>query len=268
VLGVSVSAINMSDAVRCCDDHIQQDQRGYVCVTGVHGVMVARKDPTFQKILNTSFLTTPDGMPTVWVGRWQGHDGMARVYGPDFMLRMCELSVKRGYRHFLYGGDPGVAELLAENLVQRYPGLQIAGTYTPPYRPLNPIEEQELMETIYSAKPHILWVGLSTPKQERFMAQYIERLPVNLCVGVGAAFNIISGRVTDSPQWIKHAGLQWLHRMVQEPRRLVKRYAVNNSLFLCHIALQLAGIRRFNPQIPLYASNCITPSGTESRSCQ
>jgi N-acetylglucosaminyldiphosphoundecaprenol N-acetyl-beta-D-mannosaminyltransferase len=268
VLGVSVSAINMTDAVRCCDDHIQQGQRGYVCVTGVHGVMEAQTDQAFRKILNTSFLTTPDGMPTVWVGRWQGHDEMARVYGPDFMLQMCELSVKRGYRHFLYGGDPGVAELLAENLVQRFPGLQIAGTYTPPYRPLNQIEEQELLEKIHATKPHILWVGLSTPKQERFMAQYIEKLPVNLCVGVGAAFNINSGRIADAPQWIKDTGLQWLHRMVQEPRRLVKRYALNNSLFLYHIALQLTGIRRYSPQIPLYASSCITSTGTQSGSCQ
>jgi N-acetylglucosaminyldiphosphoundecaprenol N-acetyl-beta-D-mannosaminyltransferase len=184
------------------------------------------------------------------------------------MLQMCELSVKRGYRHFLYGGDPGVAELLAENLVQRFPGLQIAGTYTPPYRPLNQIEEQELLEKIHATKPHILWVGLSTPKQERFMAQYIEKLPVNLCVGVGAAFNINSGRIADAPQWIKDTGLQWLHRMVQEPRRLVKRYALNNSLFLYHIALQLTGIRRYSPQIPLYASSCITSTGTQSGSCQ
>ena len=266
VLGVRVSAIDMNDAVRFCDDHIQQGHRGYVCVTGVHGVMEAQNDQRFRKILNNSFLTTPDGMPTVWVGRLQGHGGMARVYGPDFMLRMCELSLKRGYRHFLFGGDPRVAELLAESLVQRFPGLQIAGTYTPPYRLLNSAEEQELLEKVRASEPHILWVGLSTPKQERFMAQYIDKLPVNLLVGVGAAFNINSGRIADAPQWMKDSGLQWLHRLIQEPRRLVKRYAVNNSLFLCHIALQLTGIRSYEPRIPSYASNPITSGAEKSES--
>lgn len=251
VLGVRVSSINMDRAAELSDDHIQSGGRGYVCVTGVHGVMEAQTDSEFRSILNRSFMTTPDGMPTVWVGRIQGHSGMARVYGPDFMLRMCELSLKKQYSHFFYGGNPGVAPKLAQTLSSRFPGLRIAGTYTPPFRPLNKAEETELVRLIDESRPHFLWVGLSTPKQERFMAKYIDRLNVQMMVGVGAAFDIHTGGIADAPAWMKSTGLQWLHRLVQEPRRLGKRYLVNNPKFIWKIALQLTGIYTFpaNPEV-------------------
>src|SRR5579863_5174508 len=159
VLGVRVSAINMQEAVRLSDSHIRSGRRGYISVTGVHGVMEGHKDADFRSILNNSFITAPDGMPTVWIGRAQGHGGMERVYGPDFMLRMCQLSLQRGYRHFFYGGKPGVADLLAQNLSHRHPGLQVVGTYTPPFRTLNAAEGDHLSAMIAHAKPHILWVG-------------------------------------------------------------------------------------------------------------
>jgi N-acetylglucosaminyldiphosphoundecaprenol N-acetyl-beta-D-mannosaminyltransferase len=187
VLGVGVSAISMEEAVRCTDSLLQDGGHGYICVTGVHGIMEAQVDDEFRKILNSSFLTTPDGMPTVWVGHWQGLRSMSRVYGPDFMLAICQLSMERGYRHFLYGGKPGVAEQLRDTLTAKLPGLCIVGTYTPPFRPLSAAEEAALREQMELAKPDILWCGLSTPKQERFMAQYSGNLPVQLMVGVGAA---------------------------------------------------------------------------------
>ena len=251
VLGVHVSSINMDEAAELSDCHIQSGGRGYVCVTGVHGVMEAQADPELRSILNRSFMTTPDGMPTVWVGRVQGHSRMSRVYGPDYMLRMCELSLKKQYSHFFYGGNPGVAQRLAQTLSSRYPGLRIAGTYTPPFRPLNNSEESELMRLIDGSRPHFFWVGLSTPKQERFMAKYIDRLNVQMMVGVGAAFDIHTGGIADAPPWMKNAGLQWLHRLVQEPTRLGKRYLVNNPKFIWKIALQLSGIRNFsdNPEV-------------------
>lgn len=246
VLGVHISGINMDMAISLSDNHIQAGRPGYVCVTGVHGVMEAQSDLEFRSILNRSFINTPDGMPTVWVGRLQGHSTMARVFGPDYMLRMCELSLTRGYRHFFYGGNTGVAEELARNLSSRYPGLQIAGTYTPPFRQLNASEESELIKVIDDSRPHIFWVGLSTPKQERFMAKYTNRLNVPLMVGVGAAFDFHTGRIADAPKWMKNSGLQWLHRLIQEPRRLGKRYMVNNPKFIWKIGLQLSGIQDFN----------------------
>jgi N-acetylglucosaminyldiphosphoundecaprenol N-acetyl-beta-D-mannosaminyltransferase len=245
ILGVGVSATKMDDVVRMSDLLIRSDQRGYICVTGVHGVMEAQSDRQFRRILNASFITTPDGMPMVWVGRLQGHRGMRRVYGPDYMIELCRLSVERRYKHFLYGGKPGVAERLAAALTTRLPGLQVVGMFTPPFRPLDPEEEAGLIAQIRKAKPDIVWVGLSTPRQEQFMAAYLDKLDVKLMVGVGAAFDIHIGDIQDAPQWVKSAGLQWLHRLVQEPRRLWKRYLVNNPKFVWNIGMQFLGIRRF-----------------------
>jgi N-acetylglucosaminyldiphosphoundecaprenol N-acetyl-beta-D-mannosaminyltransferase len=245
VLGVGISAINMDDAILLSDSLIRTNGRGYVCVTGVHGVIEAQSDEAFRYILNRSFMTTPDGMPMVWAGRLQGHNRMRRVYGPDYMLNMCRFSVERGYRHFLYGGDDGVVERLAAELTRRVPGLQIVGTYTPPFRPLTSTEEADLIALAAETKPDVFWIGMSTPKQERFMAYYIDKLDVKLMVGVGAAFDIHTGRIKDAPPWLKEAGLQWLHRLVQEPRRLWRRYLINNPRFIWNISLQFLGLRRF-----------------------
>jgi N-acetylglucosaminyldiphosphoundecaprenol N-acetyl-beta-D-mannosaminyltransferase len=161
------------------------------------------------------------------------------------MLELCRRSVQHGFRHFLYGGVPGVAEELARRLTLRVPGLKIVGTYTPPFRPLNEEEESNLRSQVAACRPDIFWVGLSTPKQEKFMAQYLDTLDTKLMIGVGAAFDIHTGRITDAPQWMKIGGLQWLHRLIQEPRRLWKRYLLNNPRFVLLIALQLAGIRKY-----------------------
>ncbi len=244
VLGVGISAINMNRAVELADNHIARCKPGYVCVSPVHAVMEAQADPVFKSILNHSTITTPDGMPLTWVGRLQGFRDMDRVYGPDFMLEMCRLSVTRGYRQFLYGGKPGVAEKLRDSLVARFPGLQVSGTYTPPFRPLGREEEADLIAHVAAARPHIFWVGLSTPKQERFMARYVSRLNVPLMVGVGAAFDFHTGNLKEAPRWMKRSGLQWLHRMAQEPRRLGPRYLTTNPRFLFAIALQLSGLSR------------------------
>jgi len=236
----------MDDAIRFSDSLIRANGRGYVCVTGVHGVIEAQGDQAFRYIQNRSFMTTPDGMPMVWVGRLQGYSRMRRVYGPHYMLELCRFSVQRGYRHFLYGGRPGVAERLAAELTRRFPGLQVVGTYTPPFRSLNSSEDAELSALVAETKPDVFWVGLSTPKQERFMAQYFNKLEVKLMVGVGAAFDIHTGGIKDAPAWMKNLGLQWLHRWVQEPRRLWKRYLINNPKFIWNLGLQLLRIHKFN----------------------
>jgi N-acetylglucosaminyldiphosphoundecaprenol N-acetyl-beta-D-mannosaminyltransferase len=245
ILGVGVSAINMEDAIRLSDSLIRINGRGYVCATGVHGIMEAQADRAFRDILNRSFITTPDGMPMVWIGRFLGFERVSQVTGHDYMLELCRLSIGRGYRHFLYGGAEGVAGHLAAELVRRIPGLQIAGTYTPPFRPLNLIEEVELRALVAEAKPDVFWVGLSTPKQERFMSDYLDKLNVKLMVGVGAAFDIHTGRIKDAPRWVKNIGMQWLHRLLQEPRRLWRRYLINNPLFIWNISLQFLGFAKF-----------------------
>lgn len=243
VLGVGVHAIDLFGAAGIIESAVDEGRKGYVCTTGVHGVMEAQRDPRFRRILNEALLVTPDGTPTVWIGRIQGHSTMKRVFGPDLMLEVCRRSVGTGIRHFLYGGNPGIADELAESLQRRFPGLEVVGTFTPPFRPLEPSEQLDLEKQLEIARPDIVWVGLSTPKQERFMADNFRRLRCTIMIGVGAAFDIHTGHVKDAPKWVKDAGLQWAHRLCQEPRRLWKRYLVNNSAFLVAIGLQLAGLR-------------------------
>jgi N-acetylglucosaminyldiphosphoundecaprenol N-acetyl-beta-D-mannosaminyltransferase len=245
ILGVGVSALNIPKSVSLVNSFLTTSNKGYICVTGMHGIMEAQADPDFLRLQNNSFLTTPDGMPTVWIGHLTGHNDMQQVSGADFMLQVCKSSVHTGSRHFLYGGKPGVAERLRDVLTERFPGLKIVGTYTPPFRPLNPTEEADLHQRLLEAQADILWCGISTPKQERFMAKYIELMPVKLMVGVGAAFDINAGLLKDSPQWIKKCGLQWAHRLWQEPRRLWRRYLLNIPRFIWLYFLQWTGLRDY-----------------------
>jgi N-acetylglucosaminyldiphosphoundecaprenol N-acetyl-beta-D-mannosaminyltransferase len=245
VLGVAISAINLDSAVAAVADALEHKAKGYICVTGVHGVSEAQKDPAFRAILNEAFLTTPDGMPTVWMGRWQGFRQMSRVYGPDLMLRVCELSPQRGYTHFLYGGAAGVAEALKRQLEQRFPGLRIVGTCTPPFRPLTKEEESELAHRVRELRPDIFWIGLSTPKQERFMAQHWRTLDATLFVGVGAAFDFHAGRMRQAPLWMQRNGLEWLFRLACDPGRLWKRYLKNNPLFIFRALCQITHLRTY-----------------------
>jgi N-acetylglucosaminyldiphosphoundecaprenol N-acetyl-beta-D-mannosaminyltransferase len=246
VLGIGVSAINLRAARDEIAAAIASGKKGYICVTGVHGVMEAQDNEKLRRILNGAFLNTPDGMPMVWVGRWQGYRQMERVYGPDLMLALCDGTREAGWTHFLYGGAEGVAESLKERLERRFPGIRIVGTWTPPFRPLTAEEEAELAREIGRVKPDIVWVGLSTPKQEEFMAAQIERLETKLMIGVGAAFDFHSGRVRQAPRWVQRSGLEWLFRLGCEPRRLWRRYLRNNPRFVFRILCQLLGLRRFH----------------------
>jgi N-acetylglucosaminyldiphosphoundecaprenol N-acetyl-beta-D-mannosaminyltransferase len=245
ILGVGIHAVNLPLASEMLEAAADTDGQGYVCVTGVHGVMEAHRNPTFRRVLDEAMLVVPDGVPTVWIGRWEGYKEMGRVFGPDLMMDVCARSVPSGHSHFLYGGKPGVAEELKRNLEKRFPGIRVVGTYTPPFRPLLPSERRELEGRLLKLAPHYVWVGLSTPKQELFMAENLPSLNCKVMVGVGAAFDIHTGRVSDAPGWVKSAGLQWLHRLCQEPSRLWKRYLLNNSEFVFRIALQFMGIKRY-----------------------
>jgi N-acetylglucosaminyldiphosphoundecaprenol N-acetyl-beta-D-mannosaminyltransferase len=245
VLGVGISAISLDLAVAAVAEALERRTKGYVCVTGVHGVSEAQCDPAFRAILNHSFLTTPDGMPTVWMGRWQGFRQMRRVYGPDLMLRVCDSTRTRGYTHFLYGGAPGVADALKGRLEEQFPGLRIVGTYTPPFRPLTDVEEQQLLRLVDELKPDLFWVGLSTPKQEKFMAQYWQKLGATLFFGVGAAFDFHAGRMRQAPLWMQRSGLEWLFRLVCDPARLWRRYFKNNPLFILRALLQVTHLKKY-----------------------
>jgi N-acetylglucosaminyldiphosphoundecaprenol N-acetyl-beta-D-mannosaminyltransferase len=243
VLGVSVHAVNMSRAVSLVQGALDEGGKHYVCLTGVHGVMEAQNDAGLKAILNRSFLNAPDGRPMVWVGWIQGFAEMDQVGGPELMLEICRRSMERSYSHFLFGGNPGIAEALRRNLGEKFPGIKIVGIYTPPFRALNPQEEADLVRMVAQTAPDIFWVGISTPKQERFMFDYLPKLDTKMMFGVGAAFDVHAGRVRPAPQWMKKAGLAWFYRLCQDPRRLWKRYLFNIPRFLWAIALQLLGWR-------------------------
>jgi N-acetylglucosaminyldiphosphoundecaprenol N-acetyl-beta-D-mannosaminyltransferase len=246
VLGVGVSAINMGMALDAIQGWIGQREANYVCVTGVHGVMESQKDETLRRIHNKAGLVTPDGMPLVWLARWQGLSQVDRVYGPDLMLALCEASVEHGSRHFLLGGAEGVAKKLEFNLMGRFPGLVIAGTYSPPFRSLTPQEDADVVDMLRQARADVIWVGLGTPKQERWMAAHCDQLPGSVLIGVGAAFDFHTGRTRQAPVWMRQNGLEWFYRLLVEPRRLWRRYLINNPLFATLSLAQILGLRKYS----------------------
>jgi N-acetylglucosaminyldiphosphoundecaprenol N-acetyl-beta-D-mannosaminyltransferase len=247
LLGVRVNAIQIPGVVACMKEWICERQRGhFVAVTGMHGVTEAHHDPTFRAVLNDADLVVPDGMPLVWLARSKGHPLKRRVYGPELMATFCEETAAKGYRHFFYGGAPGVADELAARFVARFPGLILAGTYCPPFRALTDTEDREVVEMINGSRADVVWVGLSTPKQERWMFEHRDRLEVPVLVGVGAAFDFHTDRVAQAPEWMRENGLEWFFRLLREPRRLWRRYLVYGSQFTFFVALELAGLKKFD----------------------
>lgn len=244
VLGVGVSAVNMAQALEAIGGWVSRGEPQYVCVSGVHGVMESQRDAALRDIHNAAGMVTPDGMPLVWLSRWSGARHVERVYGPDLMLACCQRFLTAGYRHFFYGGGPGVPELLAERLASRFPGLRVAGTFSPPFRALTAAEDDEIVRRIDESRADVVWVGLSTPKQERWMHAHHRRLRAPVMIGVGAAFDFHAGLKRQAPRWMQRNGLEWLFRLASEPRRLGARYLVNNPLFVGKVLLQAAGIRR------------------------
>ena len=245
VLGVGISVLNLRTAVLAIEQAIQERRKGYICVTGVHGVMESQEDPSFKQMLNSAFLCTPDGMPMVWLGKIHGFKEMDRVYGPDLMLDVCQWSESSRCRHFFYGGAPGIAEQLAQRLRARFSRLNIVGCYTPPFRPLTGEEEAQLRGMVTAARPDIIWVGLSTPKQEKFMVEFLPKLETTLMIGVGAAFDFHAGRVKQAPRWMQRCGLEWFFRLCSEARRVWRRYLRNNPIFLFKIGTQLLRLRKY-----------------------
>jgi N-acetylglucosaminyldiphosphoundecaprenol N-acetyl-beta-D-mannosaminyltransferase len=245
VLGVGVNAVQISDVVAQMERWISEgDACHFIAVTGMHGVTEAQHDPSFKKILNSADLVVPDGMPLVWLGRRHGHPLKRRVYGPELMQTFC--SATRGmYRHFLFGGVPGVAASLGQVLNEMY-GINVVGDYSPPFRELSNEEDNEILALIHAAKPDVLWVGLSTPRQERWMYEHRPKLRVSVVLGVGAAFDLNSGRSRQAPRWMREHGLEWSFRLVQEPQRLWRRYLVYGSEFVWNVTLELLSLRRFD----------------------
>lgn len=260
VLGVNISTTNYDEVCSRCTKLVDERRRfrnsgqsfegpppvgRYICVTSVHGIMTAVRDSSFRRILNGADVATPDGMPVVWALRSFGNKEQSRVYGPDLMLAICHQAARLGQRVFLYGGHEEAVCLLCERLRQQWPGIAIVGAFSPPFRPLSPEEDAEVVRRILSADADIVFVGISTPKQEKWMRDHVDKLPGVIMVGVGAAFDFHAGRVAQAPLWMRRAGLEWLFRLMAEPRRLWRRYLLVTPLFLPLWILQRMGVLRY-----------------------
>lgn len=244
VLGVGVSAVDMGRAVQAIQGWIDRREREYVCVTSVHGVMESQASAALRTIHNRAGMVAPDGMPLAWLLRLGGHRRTSRVCGPELMPAVFEASQVRKDRHYLYGATERTLERLRAGLLRHAPGAEIVGWHAPPFRPLTEAEDAAVVDAINAAAPDIVWVGLSTPKQEYWMASHRDRLDAPVLIGVGAAFDVHAGLSRRAPWVLQRSGLEWLYRVASEPRRLWWRYTWNNPRFLALLALQAAGLYR------------------------
>ena len=241
ILGVRVHAMTMSTALGVIQDWIKRGTSQYVCISGMHGIMECQRDERLRQIHNRAGLVTTDGMSLVWLCQLQGLQA-ERVYGPDLMLEMCGRSAAFGYRHFLYGASPEVLASLTTRLQEKFPGLHIVGSLAPPFRTMTSEEDAAAVDLICRAEPDVVWVGLSTPKQERWMADHVGAVR-GVLIGVGAAFDFHAGLKPQAPRWMQRTGLEWLFRLLSEPRRLYRRYLVNIPLFAVYLLLEAMHLR-------------------------
>jgi N-acetylglucosaminyldiphosphoundecaprenol N-acetyl-beta-D-mannosaminyltransferase len=240
VIGIPLAMTTYDGAMAVMDGMVARRERGYVCAVAVHAVTVAQRDPEMRAALLGSTLTVPDGMPLVWAVNLLGENLPHRVYGPELMRRYTRRCAEKGHRIWLYGGrDQGSLAQLALNLRRDFPGLRIVGGYSPPFRDLEPHEEDEVVERINADRPDVLWVGTGVPRQEKWMARMRDRLEVPVMCAVGAAFDFHAGRISQAPPWMQDRGLEWTYRIAQEPRRLLPRYLYYNPAFLRRFSRQL-----------------------------
>jgi len=235
ILGVDIDAIDLERACSLIEGWIQDSHRSYVCVAPVSTIIDCQKDNQYRDIINNADMVTPDGMPLVWIGKLRGNKIIERTYGPDLMVKFCQLSQQRGYRHFFLGGTPETSSRLQENLKRQFPELNIAGSVSPPFRAIDTSEDQTVLEQINEAKPDVLWVGLGSPKQDYWMRKHREKLDVPVMIGIGAAFDFHAGVKKQAPRWMQRMGLEWFFRLCCEPKRLWKRYLVGNSEFIYYL---------------------------------
>jgi len=242
ILGVMVSAIDLDQALEYCQNQIETHQPAYICVAPAHSIMDCYDDKYLKEIFNKSGMTTPDGMAVVWILKIKGNKTVSRVYGPDLLLSLCELSNETGWKHFFYGSTNQVLNQLQINLLAKYPEVNICGTFSPPVQDEKITEQQEVIDKINQLDPDIVWVGLGSPKQEYWMSDHRGKLNAPLLIGVGAAFDFLSGNKNQAPKWVQRSGIEWLYRLINEPRRLWRRY-IKYPKFVMLVLMEMVGLK-------------------------
>lgn len=245
ILGTYVSALNMDMALAQIDFWIKEGICNYVCVTPAHSIMDGYHHSDLRAIFNASGMTVPDGMAIVWLLKMKGHQSVGRVYGPDLLMAACEYGCDKDYRHYFYGGASDVTGKLIQKISAKIPNLQVAGVSSPPFRPLTAEEDEAVINAINSSGANILWVGLGSPKQEIWMDKHLARIHVPVMVGVGAAFDFLSGNKPQAPLWMQRNGFEWLFRFLHEPKRLWPRYR-QYPKFIFLATLDILGLKKFN----------------------
>ena len=231
ILGVNIAAINMEWLVEYLDKNLLDIKGDYICVSNVHTTVTSYEDASYCAVQNGGLMAIPDGGPLSTVGQKRGHKNMERTTGPSLMGEIFEISAKKGYRHYFYGSKQETLELLEKKLKENYPGIKIAGMYSPPFRPLTEEEDKAVIERINEANPDFVWIGLGAPKQEKWMAAHQGKID-GLMLGVGAGFDYYAENIKRAPMWMQKHNLEWVYRLVQDPKRLFKRYWSTNTKFI------------------------------------
>ena len=231
ILGVNVAAVDMEWLLNFTNKHIKELSGDYMCVSNVHTTVTAFEDEDYRAVQNGGIMAIPDGGPLSTVGRKRGFKTMKRTTGPSYMGEILKISAQKGYRHYFYGSTEETLEKLYKTLQHDYPGIQIAGMYSPPFRPLTEEENRLVVERVNETKPDFVWIGLGAPKQERWMAEHQGEIK-GFMVGVGAGFDYFAGNISRAPEWMQKYNLEWVYRLIQDPRRLFGRYWHTNTKFI------------------------------------
>lgn len=231
IMGVNIAAINMEWLLDYIEKNLSKIKGDYICVSNVHTTVTSYEDATYCKIQNGGLMAIPDGGPLSTVGQKRGYKNMERTTGPSLMGEIFEISAKKGYRHYFYGSKEETLESLYQKLSKNYPGIQIVGMYSPPFRPMTEEEDIEIIEKINGSNPDFVWVGLGAQKQEKWMGAHQGKIN-GLMIGVGAGFDYYAENIKRAPMWMQKHNLEWVYRLAQDPKRLFKRYWSTNTKFI------------------------------------
>ncbi|MCI2046570.1 MAG: WecB/TagA/CpsF family glycosyltransferase [Faecalibacterium sp.] len=237
IMGVNIAAIDMDWLLRFTQENIQALAGDYMCVANVHTTVCAYEDAAYCAVQNGGIMAIPDGGPLSAIGRKRGYSAMRRTTGPSYLEEILKISAQKGYRHYFYGSTPETLEKLEQVLHEKYPGISLAGMYSPPFRPATPEEDAAIIRRINDTKPDFVWVGLGAPKQEQWMAAHQGKIN-GFMVGVGAGFDYLAGNIQRAPEWMQKCSMEWFYRFMQDPKRLFYRYFHTNTKFIWNAYLR------------------------------